>query len=148
MRKQNKLQFLIDLKNAVFFQSLMFNFKSVKQALLALSILAGVSATPAYAKQLEQGIVNVSYYAHYFHGRTQANGKPFNMHAMTAAHKSLPFGTRVKITNISNNKSVIVTITDRGPYIKGRVFDLSYGAFKQITPISQGVARVKYQILK
>ena len=126
----------------------MFNFKSVKQALLALSILAGTSAIPAYAKQPEQGIVNVSYYAHYFHGRTQANGKPFNMHAMTAAHKSLPLGTRVKITNVNSNKSVIVTVTDRGPYIKGRVFDLSYGAFKQIAPISQGVARVKYTILK
>lgn len=126
----------------------MFTLKNTKRVLLALSIMAGMTTVPAHASESKGSVAKVSYYAHYFQGRTQANGKPFNMYAMTTAHKSLPFGTKVKMTNVKNGKSVVVTVTDRGPYIKGRTFDLSYAAFKQIAPISQGIATVKYQILK
>lgn len=84
----------------------------------------------------------VSYYADYFHGRRTANGEIFNMHKMTAAHKNLPFGTILRVTNTENNKSVLVRINDRGPYVRGRELDLSLGAAKQIGIASKGVASV------
>jgi rare lipoprotein A len=79
-----------------------------------------------------------------YHGRTTANGERFNAYGLTAAHKSLPFGTRVRVTNQANGKSVIVRINDDGPHIYGRSLDLSYGAFAQIASPSQGVASVCY----
>lgn len=100
------------------------------------------------AAQAGGGEASVSYYAHKFHGKTQANGKPFNMHAYTVAHKSLPFGTKIKFTNPKTGKSVVVTVTDRGPYVKDRDYDLSYAAFKAIASPAQGVGKFRYQILK
>lgn len=66
-----------------------------------------------------------SWYGGKFHGRTTASGEIYNMYSLTAAHKTMKFGTKVKVTNLSNNKSVVVRINDRGPFIKGRVIDLS-----------------------
>lgn len=77
--------------------------------------------------------VHASYYADRFHGKRTASGKLFDMNKLTAAHKKLPFGTRVKVTNESNGKSVVVEITDRGPFVKGREIDLSKKAFKTIS---------------
>lgn len=79
-----------------------------------------------------------------YHGRTTANGERFNAYGLTAAHKSLPFGTRVRVTNQANGKSVIVRINDDGPHVYGRALDLSYGAFSKIASPSQGVATVCY----
>ena len=79
-----------------------------------------------------------------FAGKRTASGQRFNPHAMTTAHRSLPFGTRIRVTNQSNGKSVLVTGTDRGPYVAGRVLDLSYGAFARIAHPGQGTARVCY----
>ena len=76
-----------------------------------------------------------------------ANGKKFNMHALTAAHKTLKFGTKLEVTNIKNDKSIVVEVTDRGPYIKGRVLDLSQEAFNRIASVSTGVIKIKYKIL-
>lgn len=67
---------------------------------------------------------------------------------MTAAHKTLPFGTKVKVTNVKNGKSVIVTINDRGPFVKGRIIDLSTAAFASIGSTDSGIAKVKLEILK
>ena len=89
-----------------------------------------------------------SFYADKFNGRKTASGSVFNNDSLTAAHKTLKFGTIVEITNIKNNKSVIVRITDRGPYIKGREFDLSKKAFNQIGSINQGIIKIKYKIIK
>ncbi|MBD3392374.1 MAG: septal ring lytic transglycosylase RlpA family protein [Chitinivibrionales bacterium] len=89
-----------------------------------------------------------SYYGPGFHGKKTANGERFNMYRMTAAHKTLPFGTRVRVTNLDNGKSVIVRINDRGPYKKGRIIDLSKGAAKKIGMIGTGTARVRLQILR
>ncbi len=75
---------------------------------------------------------HASYYADRFHGKKTASGKVFDMNKLTAAHKKLPFGTKVKVTNQSNGKSVIVEITDRGPFVKGREIDLSKKAFMSI----------------
>lgn len=77
--------------------------------------------------------VHASYYAERFHGKRTASGKLFDMNKLTAAHKKLPFGTVVRVTNEANGKSVIVVITDRGPFVKGREIDLSKKAFNTIT---------------
>lgn len=92
--------------------------------------------------------VHASYYSNKLNGRRTASGKRFNNNEYTAAHKKLAFGTKVKVTNLKNNKSVIVTITDRGPYTKGREIDLTKKAFMEITHIKgTGALRVKIELL-
>ncbi|QES90360.1 septal ring lytic transglycosylase RlpA family protein [Rhizosphaericola mali] len=93
---------------------------------------------------------HASYYAGKFIGRKTANGETFSKHKKTAASKTLPFGTMVKVTNLSNGKSVKVRINDRGPFVKGRDIDLSWKAAKKIGMLDQGVAPVelKYRIQK
>ena len=86
-----------------------------------------------------------SWYGGYFHGRTTANGEKYNMWSLTAAHKTLPFGTRVKVTNTRNGDSVVVRINDRGPFIAGRVIDLSKAAANEIG--MGGLAPVKLTVL-
>lgn len=89
-----------------------------------------------------------SFYANKFQNRKTANGERFKQSALTAAHKKLPFGTKVKVTNTKNGKSVIVRINDRGPYVRGRVIDLSRSAFKKIGNTRAGVIKVKLEIVK
>ena len=79
-----------------------------------------------------------------YHGQIAANGEIYNAYGLSAAHRSLPFGTKLKVTNQDNGRSVIVRINDRGPYIAGRSLDLSYGAFGKIASPGQGVANVCY----
>ncbi len=88
-----------------------------------------------------------SYYGPGFHGRKAANGSIFDMHSMTCAHKKYPFGTKLKVTNMKNGKSVVVTVTDRGPYARGRVIDLSLGAAKEIDMMKSGVVPVSIEIV-
>jgi len=88
-----------------------------------------------------------SYYGPKFHGRLTASGEVFDMHQLTAAHKTLPFGTRIRVTNLDNNKQVVVIINDRGPFVKDRILDLSLGAAKKIDLIQSGTAKVKIEIL-
>lgn len=104
-------------------------------------------ALPLTANAADSGWSHASWYGPGFHGRLAANGKPFNMHSMTAAHKTLPFGTKLKVTCQTSGKSVVVTVTDRGPYIRGRSIDLSYGAAKVLGILDRGVGKVKYQVL-
>jgi len=92
--------------------------------------------------------VEVSWYGSMFHGRKMSNGKTFNMYdPMTVAHKLLLFDTEVRLTRVDNQKSIIVTIRDRGPYIRGRHFDLSYGAAKKLGIIDLGVVMCRVEIL-
>jgi rare lipoprotein A len=88
-----------------------------------------------------------SYYGPGFHGNLSANGETFNQYAMTAAHRSLPFGTRVRVTNMDNGRSVVVRINDRGPFYGNRIIDLSLGAAEIIGMMGSGVAPVKLDIL-
>lgn len=81
-------------------------------------------------------------------GSKTASGQKLKDHELTAAHKTLKFGTQVKVTNLKNNKSTIVKITDRGPYIKGRVIDLTLAAAKRIDMIKSGVTKVKIEVVK
>ncbi len=91
---------------------------------------------------------DASWYGGKFHGRKTANGETYDMHRMSAAHKILPFNTIVKVENLTNNKSTVVRINDRGPFVKGRIIDLSYAAAKEIGLIGPGVARVRITALK
>jgi len=88
-----------------------------------------------------------SWYGPNFHGKYTSNGEIYNMYAFTAAHKTLPMNTMVKVTNLNNQKSVIVRINDRGPFVKGRIIDLSYVAGKQIGLDITGTAPVKITVI-
>ena len=91
---------------------------------------------------------DVSHYGYNLHGSQTATGGRFDQWAMTAAHKTLPFGSVVRVTNKANGKSVTVRINDRGPYIKGRVLDLSRGAFLKIAPQKQGVLKAENVLIE
>jgi len=84
-----------------------------------------------------------SWYGQDFHGKKTANGQIYNMYGVSAAHKTLPLGTQVRVTNLENNRSVILVINDRGPFVHGRIIDLSYGAAKELDTIERGVAKVR-----
>jgi rare lipoprotein A len=95
----------------------------------------------------ELGVMTASWYGPRFHGKETANGEQYNQMALTAAHKSLPFGTILQITNTRNGKSVVVRINDRGPYIEGRDLDLSKGTALALGMIGRGVIKVKVEEL-
>lgn len=88
-----------------------------------------------------------SWYGGDFHGRRTASGKIYDMHDMTAAHRELPLGTLVEVRNLENGRSIRVEVTDRGPFSKGRILDVSYAAAKELGMIQKGTARVEVQIL-
>ena len=97
-------------------------------------------AQPPGGREIERGLA--SWYGGKFHGRRTASGEPYDMHAMTAAHKTLPFGTRVRVRHAETGKEVVVRINDRGPFIRGRVIDLSRAAAASIGVMQAGVAPV------
>ncbi|MFN2366774.1 MAG: septal ring lytic transglycosylase RlpA family protein, partial [Desulfurivibrionaceae bacterium] len=88
-----------------------------------------------------------SYYSMKYQSRRTASGKRFNNLAKTAAHRTLPFGTRVRVINIKNGKSVTVTVTDRGPYVKGRIIDLTRAAFSKIGDLDRGTVKVRIEVI-
>ncbi|MCX6639255.1 MAG: septal ring lytic transglycosylase RlpA family protein [bacterium] len=88
-----------------------------------------------------------SYYGSEFAGRSTSSGDVYDMHALTAAHRRLPLGTVARVTNISNSRSVTVIINDRGPFKRGRILDLSYGAAKVIGMIGPGTAKVRLEVI-
>jgi rare lipoprotein A len=89
-----------------------------------------------------------SYYAKEFQGKTTANGEKFDMYKLTAANRTLPFGTKVRVTNLANGEQVMVTINDRGPYKKERLIDLSFAAAREIGLIETGTAKVKVEVVE
>lgn len=103
------------------------------------------SAVVSYS---ERGIMKSSWYGPRFHGKKTANGEIYDQMAFTAAHKSLPFGTLLRLTNPRNGKSIIVRINDRGPYIPGRQLDLSKGAASELGILYRGVANLKVEEVK
>ena len=94
---------------------------------------------------LDKGIMKASWYGPRFHGKLTANGEIYDQMAFTAAHKRMKFGTLLRITNPKNNKSVVVRINDRGPYIQGRHLDLSKAAAMEIDMVEKGVANLKVE---
>ncbi|EXF43980.1 lipoprotein [Pseudomonas sp. BAY1663] len=125
--------------------------------LLLLALLAGgcaerqpapPAATPPPSRQ--EGFTQsgkASYYARMHHGKRTANGETHDQNALVAAHRSLPFGTRVRVTNLNNGKQVVVRINDRGPFRRGRIIDLSRAAARQLDMLNAGVARVRIETL-
>src|SRR6185295_5960567 len=94
-----------------------------------------------------EGPPMASYYAGEFQGRATASGERYDMEAMTAAHRTLAFGTRVRVTNLENGREVVVRINDRGPFVKGRVIDLSLAAARRLGMLDAGVVRVKLEVV-
>jgi rare lipoprotein A len=124
---------------------------SIKLCIFIVGVLflTSCASTPHVNYAPGQGgeYVVASWYGKKFNGRPTASGEKFNMYAMTCAHKTFKFGTKLRVTNPDNNKSVVVIVNDRGPFIKGRTLDLSYGAAKKIGLIKKGVGRVKMEYL-
>lgn len=87
-----------------------------------------------------------SYYGADFHGKPTASGETYDMYALTCAHKTLPFGTMLQVTNLENGASVVVRVNDRGPFVEGRVLDLSY-ATQRLKMLGSGVAKVRAMVL-
>ena len=100
-------------------------------------------------KRVPKVITGVSsFYGTDFHGKLTANGEVYDMYGLTAAHKTLPLNTIVRVTNLANNKSLILRINDRGPYVKGRILDCSYGAAKKLDFLLQGTTKVRIEIIE
>jgi rare lipoprotein A len=135
---------------------------------LALLVLAGCGAVPgAVAPPVAEPVVVAppvlsepkpapkgaeivgvaSWYGKWHHGKKTASGAKFDRHALTAAHKSLKLGTKVEVTNLANRQSVVLLINDRGPYVRGRVLDVSEGAAKKLGFHAKGLARVRIRVL-
>ena len=89
-----------------------------------------------------------SWYGEAHHGKKTASGEPFDMHALTAAHRTLPLGTRVLVTNLANGRAVEVRINDRGPSVADRIIDLSYGAARALDAVGAGIFRVRIAVLE
>jgi rare lipoprotein A len=112
-----------------------------------LMLMAFAASGCASTKRVAQtGLA--SWYGPHFHGKKTANGEVYDQDRLTAAHKTLPFNTVVRVTNLDNGRQVTVRINDRGPYVQGRVIDLSRAAARQIRMIGPGTARVRIEILK
>lgn len=107
--------------------------------LVLVSLAVAASALP------QEGVV--SYYADSLHGRTTASGAKYDKNAMTAAHRTLAFGSEVRVTNLDNGRSVVVTINDRGPMVKGRIIDVSRAAARKLGIEEVGVARARLDAL-
>ena len=89
-----------------------------------------------------------SYYGKKFHKKRTANGKIFNMYKVSAAHKSYPLGTKVRVTNLENGKSIKLLINDRGPFVSGRIIDLSYKAARKLDFVNQGTVKVRIDVIR
>ena len=128
------------------------------EIILVSLLLAGCTASPRFTSEkfsdemndthllMQEGVA--SYYADEFNGRQTSNGETYDMYEMTAAHQTLPFNTRVRVTNIENGKTVVVRINDRGPFKDERIIDLSLAAAKSLELIGSGTARVRLEVVE
>jgi len=131
------------------------HYVSSRQRLWALSLSLGLllsacSWVPKGVSQLDVGTEDrgvASWYGESFHGKQTANGAPFDIRALTAAHRTLPLGSIVRVVNLKNGKHAHVKITDRGPYVKGRILDLSPGAAAQLGMMNGGLSVVRVQVV-
>jgi rare lipoprotein A len=113
-------------------------------------LLAGCSHAPKPSPETPSArseVGDASYYGSEFEGKKTASGERYHGDALTAAHRTLPFGTRLKVTDLSNSRSVEVVVNDRGPHKKGRIVDLSRRAAEELRMIGRGIARVRVEVL-
>ena len=118
--------------------------------LLAIGLLAGCGGTTAMksgnmSTTVQEG--NASYYHDSLHGNMTANGELYDRSALTAAHKTLPFGTKVRVTNLANGKSVRLRVNDRGPFVAGRIIDVSRRAAELLEFVREGVVQVRLEVI-
>ena len=117
-------------------------------AIAALAALSGCATTTPRTADRPVGESGVaSFYSDALQGRRTASGERYDRDALTAAHRTLPFGSRVRVTNLDNGRTVVVRINDRGPYAEKRVIDLSYAAARELRFIDQGTTRVRLEVL-
>lgn len=116
--------------------------------IIGASLMLALSA-PLMAAQPGQVLTGVaSYYHDSLHGNRTASGKVYNKNKLSAAHKSLPFGTQVRVTDPKSGRSIELEVNDRGPFVKGRIIDLSRRAAKELGIINKGIAKVKVEVLR
>ena len=106
-------------------------------------IVAACATVPPVARDREVGVA--SWYGEPFHGQLTANGERYDMHTYTAAHRLYPFGTRLRVTNLENGRSVMVRVNDRGPFVRGRIIDLSFAAATDLGMVPNGTTRVRLE---
>ena len=118
-------------------------------ALLALSACARavVVAAPAPARIGAEETGSASWYGHPYHGRRTASGEVYDMNDLTAAHRTLPLGSRLLVTNLDNGQAAEVRVNDRGPWADGRILDLSYGAARLLGAVGRGVIRARFRVI-
>lgn len=123
--------------------------RSLAAVLLLALLLPGACAAPGPPPpRIYQQVGLASWYGGRFHGRRTANGEVFNQNAMTAAHRNLPFGTRVRVMNLENGRWAVLRINDRGPFVRGRIIDVSRRAAERLGFRAKGLARVEVQIVQ
>ena len=116
-------------------------------ALLLAAGTLGCATTRGVTLARDQQVGVASYYAHAHQGRRTASGERFDMAEMTAAHRTLPFGTRVRVTNLANGRRTVVRINDRGPFKRKRLIDLSYAAARELGMVGRGTTRVRLEVV-
>ncbi|HSE48248.1 MAG TPA: septal ring lytic transglycosylase RlpA family protein [Terriglobales bacterium] len=117
---------------------------------LAANLMAGPVTTGSSSKEVTSKPYQVgraSWYGKQFHGRSTASGEPYDMFQFTAAHRQLPLGTWVRVTNLRNGRSITVRVNDRGPYVGNRIIDLSYGAAQMLDLRARGTEKVRLDIV-
>ncbi len=130
----------------------------VAKALLLLAVVAllgsGCASAPPSQRSVGASVTPsgpsvgiASYYGKQYHGRKTASGERFNMHELTAAHRTLPFGTNLKVTNLANDRSVVVRVNDRGPFKRDRILDVSLEAARRLQMVTAGTTRVRIEPL-
>ena len=151
MRSFAKILFVLVLVALVGF-TLVVNEDKITEPIVAENVVSVeeeiISADRSLVEFVDKGSMKASWYGPGFHGRKTANGEVYDQMSFTAAHKSLKFGTLLKITNQKNNKSVVIRINDRGPYIHGRDLDLSKAAALELGMVRKGVAKIKVEEIK
>lgn len=151
MRSISKIIFVFVLIALVGF-TLIVNDEKTTESVLNDDVVSAenetVTADRSLVDYVEMGTMKASWYGPGFHGRKTANGELYDQMSYTAAHKSLKFGTLLKITNLRNNKSVVVRINDRGPYVQGRDLDLSKASALALGMVKRGVVRIKVEEIK
>jgi len=147
------MKFLLLAIIAISFTSCGFLFSDLEPAVEAPKVVPIEKPTPAPKKKVSKSLKTYTGIASWYSVKTNGNntktasGRPLSNNAYTAAHKTLPFGTKVRVTSLFNGKSEVLTITDRGPYIKGRIIDVTIGSAKRLGFYGRGITKVKVEVL-
>ncbi len=148
------MKYLFVTLAAIFFTGCSVNSYGLEKPRQNYEVITAKSLDkPQYKKLTHKQLIGLqeygiaSYYGPAWNGRRTANGERLNLSALTAAHKSLPFNTLVRVTDLDTGKSIVVRVNDRGPYVKGRIIDLTDAAAAKLGILRKGIARVKLEVI-